>query len=441
MKKYIYYLGIVAIALIGATSCQMQEEMWGNQTGVEQVGVLQLKVEATAPASLTTKAEASTTTNSVDTQDFAVVVKGKEGTDVKDVVRFFEKYADLPEKISLPIGEYEVSSHTPGELKKTLNYPYFAGEKELTITEGTENSTTVMCKMKNSRIQMNYSDDFKKSFTKWSIMITDKSNQALLYDETNMNPDAVYWFFDEETPSVTVHISATTQEGNTVTSEQTFVKDDASEKYTDVDTEFFTGGDALIIDMKPTEATTGKIGIEIKVSIVFENHDTPVRIDVGDKEIDTPADPETPTNPETPETGDLSVVLPADFTLTKVAENVYVPSEANAVITAKNGIQSMIVQISTTSGDFENALQSLEAIDQPICFLKGEEMVGNTALAQLEKVGVTLNGPQAGDTSYTFPIHNFFEFLILFSGTHRFKITCTDMVGNTNTKTLTITIE
>ena len=196
MKKYIYYLGMVAIALIGATSCQMQEEMWGNQTGVEQVGVLQLKVEATAPASLTTKAEASTTTNSVDTQDFAVVVKGKEGTDVKDVVRFFEKYEVLPEKISLPIGEYEVSSHTPGELKKTLSYPYFAGEKELTITEGTENSTTVMCKMKNSRIQMNYSDDFKKSFTKWSIMITDKSNQALLYDETNMNPDAVYWFFD-----------------------------------------------------------------------------------------------------------------------------------------------------------------------------------------------------------------------------------------------------
>ena len=251
MKKYIYYLGIVAIALIGATSCQMQEEMWGNQTGVEQVGVLQLKVEATAPASLTTKAEASTTTNSVDTKDFAVVVKGKEGTDVKDVVRFFEKYEVLPEKISLPIGEYEVSSHTPGELKKTLSYPYFAGEKELTITEGTENSTTVMCKMKNSRIQMNYSDDFKNSFTKWNIMITDKSNQALLYDQSNLNPEAIYWCFDEETPSVTVHISATTKEGNTVTSEQTFVKSDASETYDDVDTDFFTGGDALVIDMKP----------------------------------------------------------------------------------------------------------------------------------------------------------------------------------------------
>ena len=255
-----------------------------------------------------------------------------------------------------------------------------------------------------------------------------------------MNPDAVYWFFDEETPSVTVHISATTQEGNTVTSEQTFVKSDASETYDDVDTDFFTGGDALVIDMKPTEATTGKIGIEIKVSIVFENHETTVQIEVSDKQIDTPTEPDTTTDTETPETGDLSVVLPADFTLTKVAENVYVPSEANAVITAKNGIKSMIVQISTNSNSFIGGLQVLEGLDTPIYFLKGEELVGNTALSQLQEVGVTLNGPQEGDTSYTFPIHNFFEFLSAFTGTHQFKISCTDKGGNTNTKTLTITI-
>ena len=437
MKKYIFHIGMAVIALLGTISCQMQEEIWGSKPVPEQMGVLQLKVEATAPNSLTTKAD-----NTVDTDDFAVSVKGKEGTDVKDVVRFFERYAEMPDTIHLPIGDYVVTAHTPGELQKTLSYPYYMGEQALTILASTDKATTVQCKMKNSRIQLNYSNDFTSKFTEWSITITDKSNQALNYTQNDMNPAAIYWYFDEETPEVKVHITAKTTTGNTVTSEQTFSKSDASTSYDDVeDTENFTGGDALIIDMSPTEATDGDISIDINVSIVFENHDTPVQIEVSDKEIDTPSDPESPTDPETPGTGDLSLVLPADFTLTKVEENVYVPSESNAVITAKNGIKSMIVQISTDSDDFIGGLQMLESLDPPICFLKGEEMVGNSALVQLEEVGVTLNGPQEGDTSYSFPIHNFFEFLIEFPGTHQFKITCTDGAGNIATKTLTITIE
>ena len=230
MKKYIFHIGMAVIALLGTISCQMQEEIWGSKPVSEQMGVLQLKVEATAPNSLTTKAD-----NTVDTDDFAVSVKGKEGTDVKDVVRFFERYAEMPDTIHLPIGDYVVTAHTPGELQKTLSYPYYMGEQALTILASTDKATTVQCKMKNSRIQLNYSDDFTSKFSEWSITITDKSNQALNYTQNDMNPAAIYWYFDEETPEVKVHITAKTISGNTVTSEQTFSKSDASTSYDDVE--------------------------------------------------------------------------------------------------------------------------------------------------------------------------------------------------------------
>ena len=73
MNKKIYSIGLAALSIMGLFSCQLQDDLWGKKSETEQVGVLQLQVEATAPASLSTKADESS--NAVNTSDFEVKVQ------------------------------------------------------------------------------------------------------------------------------------------------------------------------------------------------------------------------------------------------------------------------------------------------------------------------------------------------------------------------------
>lgn len=435
MNKKIYSIGLAALSIMGLFSCQLQDDLWGKKSETEQVGVLQLQVEATAPASLSTKADESSST--VNTSDFEVKVQGKADTDVKDVVRSYPRVSELPKEITLPVGDYIVSSHTKGELQRQMDAPYYAGEKDMKITEGATQQATVKCTMKNSRIQMTYSAEFLNAFSKWSITITDQSNQAINFTEKETAPKPVYWYFEKETPSIKVHITATTKEGNTVSSEQVFSKSDASETYPDVESNFFTGGDALIITMQPTKDTDGKVKIGISVSIIFANYTEQVKIDVSDKE------PETPTTPGTTEKP--TITLPADFSYSK-SNPTEKPASADAILKTPAGLKSAMVKIETNNPDFVTTLNDT-AFDEPGALLKGTNLIGNNALQTLfdsielkETDGSAKKTPQAGATTYTFPIGAFFTFLDIFAGTHKFQLTVTDNNDQQVTNTITITI-
>lgn len=438
MNKKIYSIGLAALSIMGLFSCQLQDDLWGKKSETEQVGVLQLQVEATAPASLSTKADESS--NAVNTSDFEVKVQGKADTDVKDVVRTYPRVSELPQEITLPVGDYIVSSHTKGELQRQMDAPYYAGEKDMKITEGATQQATVKCTMQNSRIQMTYSAEFLNAFSKWSITITDQSNQAINFTEKETAPQPVYWYFEKETPSIKVHITATTKEGNTVSSEQVFSKSDASESYPDVESNFFTGGDALIITMQPTKDTDGKVKIGISVNIIFENHTEQVKIDVSDKE------PETPTTPTTPETTEKpTITLPADFSYS-ISNPTEKPASADAILKTPAGLKSAMVKIETDNSDFVTTLAEV-AFDEPGALLKGTNLIGNNAMQTLfnsielkESDGSPKKTPQAGATTYTFPIGAFFTFLDNFAGTHKFQLTVTDNNGQQVTDTITITI-
>lgn len=423
---------------MGLFSCQLQDDLWGKKSETEQVGVLQLQVEATAPASLSTKADESS--NAVNTSDFEVKVQGKADTDVKDVVRTYPRVSELPQEITLPVGDYIVSSHTKGELRRQMDAPYYAGEKDMKITEGATQQATVKCTMQNSRIQMTYSTEFLNAFSKWSITITDQSNQAINFTEKETAPQPVYWYFEKETPSIKVHITATTKEGNTVSSEQVFSKSDASEKYPDVESNFFTGGDALIINLQPTTDTNGKVKIGISVSIIFANYTEQVKIDVSDKE------PETPTTPTTPETTEKpTITLPANFSYSK-SNPTEKPASADAILKTPAGLKSAMVKIETDNPVFVTILEDTK-FDEPGALLKGTNLIDNNAMQTLfdsielkETDGSPKKTPQAGATTYTFPIGAFFTFLDAFAGTHKFQLTATDNNDQQVTDTITITI-
>ena len=417
-------------------SCEMKNELTGSLTDKADTGAgsltdkadtgaLELGVSVKQPVSQT-RADVS----DIDTNTFPITVKGTS-TGVDTIVRNYNTLAEMPASITVPVGTYSVSSHTPGTLEKKMTQPYYAGDTEVTVTKDITSSVNVVCRMANSRIQLNYGDDFKKAFSEWTITIDDGSEMALSYTQKDLEPEAVYWYFGDNVTAIKVNITAKTTAGNTVTQSQTFRKADASENYEEVG-DNFTGGDALQINMGTVESATGTVtGITINTHITFEDESESVEIPIG------------PTPPIPGPRDPVALELPADVTYS-ISEGT-APSSADAYIASEAGLDKIVVTITAGNDAFQAILVDLTMDGQSFLAENGGvDLIDNADFGNLvSTVGST--APKDGDTSYTFPIGAFFTFLDMTGATdpgkqHEFHITVTDKNGETANGVFKVTI-
>ena len=408
----------------GLASCEMKDELKGSGEGTSEVGYLDLGVAVNASQNNVSRADVDDDGEnvgvSVSADDFPVIITGI--TDTK-YLKEYESYAALKAenegKVELPVGEYTVTAHSDAELQPQMAAPYYEGAASIKITAGVESSVSVECTMKNMKIQIRYTDNFRANFTSWDITITDGANN-LYFDETDKNPAAIYWLVAENQSKLSVEITAVNGDGETVHESRELTKPEGGNSAN------WTGGDALTITMEestPTPDNPSGIqgsGITINASASFdeEEEDVPVTVKPGgsteepdEGEGDDNEDPELPTVTFPQST----YTLPADAS-----------KNADAVITstAEGGIQSVKVQIVGGNDGFAD-------ITSTMGFADGLELVGNTDLGPVISTIVQgLEMPQAGDTSYTFPVGGFFNILQQMGVTtaedgHVFNITVT----------------
>ncbi|WP_300700478.1 DUF4493 domain-containing protein [Bacteroides sp.] len=429
-------IGILAI--LSLASCEMKNELTGNTSPKTEMGILELGVSVKQPVSQT---RAGVVTNS-----FPVIITGAS-TEVSDVKKEYATVEDMPSSVSLPVGKYTVTSHTPGKLEKKMGAPYYGGSTTMSITKGITTSTSVVCKMQNSRIQIKYGDDFQSSFKSWTITVDDGSNTALSFDETEVAPSAIYWNFDDSSvTAITVNIRAVTTEGNTVSESRTFKKSDASNKYED-ENEFFNGGDALDINMGTVSSSTGSVsGITIKAFITFENESESVEIPVGGEEEPGGGEEGGGDNPgENPGDGP-TLKLPKDVIL-KAYEMSDLPS-ADALITTSAGIKEMFVKITAGNEGFYEALKEFQTRSDEdggaIDFINGVNLVNNTKIDDLfTSLNKEVKTPVSNDIEYSFPIGAFFSLLTITGSSenpHEFAITVVDNNNNETKGVFKVTI-
>lgn len=407
------------------------------------MGAFLLSIESKNP-------ESSRAISSDNTGNFPVAIQGMKGSTVENIYRSFASVSSLPkEPILLPVGAYVVSAHTPGELEKQMASPYFAGEKEAQITKDVTTKTTVLCKMKNSRIQLKYNEKFLATFQSWSITIDDGTGSVIPFDHSNLNPDPIYYYFGEEgVPSLTVSIKAKTKSGNTISDSRKLTKGVASESYPN-DNPNFIGGDGIDLNMDISEITVGNISIKIEANIVFTENQEDVDINIGDKQPtlpDVPVDPElgggdnggegNGEGGETPQAGAPTLKLPASFTYTK--GDPITPEATDAVFKTPNGLASAIVKIETTSAMFKGILTEL-AFDEKGALLKGAELIGNQGMQGLLN-DMGKKTPEVGATEYTFPLGAFLNLLGGMPGDHTFFLTIKDQKGGSASGDLTIKV-
>lgn len=419
---------MIAMSIV---SCQMLD---GEDGENKLFGNLQLTVQKKEPG--TTRA-----VGDIDTRDFLVKIADGADYNAQYVV------GTMPETMKLPVGNYTVEACSPGELSKTMTAPYYSGKASMEIKDGITTQTVVNCKQQNSKIMVNYGEEFRNAFSEWTITINDGNTMALLFDNTQSTVSPVYCVFDDNVKTLRVNIVATPTDGsNKVKGSLTITKADATEHY-DEDNENFSGGDAITLNIGLGNADepytpVGNGILSVSANMQFNNYDEAVSIPVvweGDEQQGTDDGDKGQGD------GDAISITFSSNDVTYSISKQNAPNPLDALIEAKEGLSSVKVKIETTCSAFEAALADLAESD--LHLLTGHELVGDQILPFVfSSLGMgNVSMPEDGATSYTFPIASFYQFIEMYmdgvaSADFSFDITVVDKKGSIGTSTLNLTI-
>ena len=420
-------------ALVSLASCEMKDEIFDKNQVTGDVGYLNLAVSA---QNKVTKAatDEGTSSNSVSVDNFEVEISNSEG-----VYKQFDSYTELQEagKITLPVGEYTINAHTPGDIAPKMDHPYYNGEESLKITKDTETSAKVICTMQNTKIQLNYGETFATVYKSWDITISDGSDNILTYDETTLNPAATYWLIADNVSAIKVHIEAYLQDGTKITEDRSISKPD------DAESNYWSGSDALTITMEPGTPTVpddpNGATINIKVEVSFSDSEVTEEIPVeggndGGEEGGEPTDPG-----EGDGDGEGSATAPTlsgeylnktvNFDVSEGTDNF---PTVEIIMDVPEGIQSIIVKAQTDNPDLSAILNGMQ-------FGTGVDLVDTTLPALLLALGENI--PHKGDINYTFSVNGMISAALAQNiGSHEFSVIVTDQKGKSASGTLSFNI-
>lgn len=394
-------------------------------------GTLALNVDMLQPASRAVSA----------VTDYPVDIYAEDGV---TVVKSYNTVSAVPPAINLEIGNYVVTSHTPGEIQKKMTTPYYKGTENVEIVKGVKTEAEVICKMINSKINVNYDEAFYRAFQNWEITIDDGSNTALYFTDQDPEEQVIYWYFgDNGAKELYVNFRATNEDGNLVTAHNVLTKEQSSDKYDD-DKDNFCGGEVLNLNFFPSVATDGKVtGISINANIVFEETGEEVNVIVGDASLkpDEGGDDPDPIVPPTPGGDDIKLTLPAPISMTQAEAMVADPSTGDVKIECTEGIKSVLVKVNSSSDEMLAQLTEVANQYPGVDLVNGCEVVGNQNLvAFLAKLNKVITVPAEEDESYVFPVGQFYLFLSLLPGNHDFEMIVTDMKDNKKSGVIKVTI-
>lgn len=400
-----------------------------NFASTSEGGTMELHVNKVAPSA----------TRAVETADFPVTVRS---LNTNQVVASYNRADEVPAQIKMNTGEYYAEAHSPLQLKRIMDVPYYAGCDTFEILQNINTISNIVCRMVNGCITVRFSDDFTTVFKSWTITIDDGNETAIIYTDTKggLNPTPTYIRFEDNVKELNVEFIGITAKDNRITSSNILTKRQAAEQY-DSDNENFSGGDHIVVNFSPVEATDGDVaGLTITANIQFEESEENFTLEVEDK-LFAGGGSDDNENPGEDAEGDSDAItlnLPADMVVSVATD----PALGDTYIAAEHGIKSIRVKMSSTSEDMMSSLADLAGNYDGVDFATGAEVVENQNMVTLfGDLGQTLAVPSEGDKEYTFPIGNFFTLLAVLPGEHSFTLTITDMQGGTKNGKLKLTVE
>lgn len=188
------------------------------------------------------------------------------------VVSSFDTYGEMPESVELPSGTYMLKASMGELVPAEFEAPYFAGSTDFVIKEGKSTETTVTSALANAKVTVNYSDDFKDAYPKYSLsMATDHTKELLVFEQGEAR--AAYFQADSTGQQLRMSLSLTSLENKKITFTPSAIKIKPRE---DIRLLFKTDGEAVS-------------GVKLEITIDGATIDTTVNVGVPDYML--PLDP------------------------------------------------------------------------------------------------------------------------------------------------------
>ena len=452
MKKYkslIWLLGL----MIGFSSCEMRDELWGKGEAGENAGTLELDLASIYNGVTMSRADevvdGGTTTGNFDAEDvnvdnYTLIVTNAETQE--EVAR--GKVSELKNesgKVVLPLseGDYSVTAYNyEGENVTVSERPYFKGEQTFSVKKGIATSVDLPCKLACVEVSVGLTASFEESFKDDYSVIVDNGDGATQIFDKNSLGKKYYFQVPEHQNSLNASIKATSVEGNFIELKATIQKPsdaEGSESY-------LAGGDSFNIQLTEEGSTDSYISIGITVDLTFTEVGETIEIPVGNIIYEGPDTPgEGGEGDDEPTTGTLSVTgIPETYNLSlaELMESGEMPT-IKVDMASENGIKSLVVSIESDNDVFPVLLAGMD-LDKPfdLCNLEDrpnakKELIGLPLITE-----ETYNHLHSGTmTQYTFDVTSLVALLPGqgLMGTHKFTLTISD--GNeTKEGTLTVNV-
>ena len=144
---------------IGIYACQVDED------GVVNKGTLAFRMNVdTALVGVSTKA--SDLADFKDVNSYAVTIAQDSG-----VVAEYSRFDKMPAELELGAGAYTIQVSKGTETAAAFDAPYFSGKKEFTIVKDMTTPVEVTAAMANSRVTIDYSDDFLQTYKDYTLSL------------------------------------------------------------------------------------------------------------------------------------------------------------------------------------------------------------------------------------------------------------------------------
>ena len=433
MKRYKSLIGLLSL-IIGLSSCEMRDELWGKGEVGPNDGVLELDLSSlyngVKISRATDAVDNGTTTGNFNEEDINIdnytLVVTKTDTQEEVEKGLVSDLKNEEGKVLIPLseGDYSVKAYNyEGENVTVSERPFFKGEQTFSVKKGVSTGVDLSCKLACVEVELGVTESFTASF-KDDYTVTVDNGEGATQVFTKDNLDKKYYF---KTPDQQDHLSAaikaTSIEGNFIELKATIQKPaDAEGGHANL-----AGGDSFVINLTEDGATDSYIKLGLEVDLTFTEVGETIEIPVENIIYDGPDVPEGDgdTDPEEPEASITFEGLPATYTCT------YGDSIAglkDVRILASNGIKNLNVTISGKIAALLGMVSLPETFD--ICNmdddLKGK-IVGLGLVTEEEYIQL-----HAGTcTDFTFKLGGLLVLIpkVVTSGTSTFNLAVSDGVS------------
>ena len=148
--------------LLGLVAASCDRENITYDLGIEdnsgKTGELDLKSFHAIPSGDTQEPELKPASRAVDTDDFAVWIY--QAVEAKDTLKW--KYSELPEIVSLNVGDYKLAVFSHEVTAADWEKPYYYADKAFSIEENrVTHIDTLVCTLQNIKVTVSFTEDLK----------------------------------------------------------------------------------------------------------------------------------------------------------------------------------------------------------------------------------------------------------------------------------------